>query len=100
MQNIEYYQDTTVTFSVRCQRCLRHIHCDAKFADRGVCVCGEQFVLVPSAQQDWCQPQGARCMDCGTPFGMTEPKEGRNPWNNRTPHQWHCAQCREPKVQH
>lgn len=81
-----------LTFSEQCPSCKRWVHCLSE--TDGVCECGAEFTIrFDREDEDWTMKQDACCMDCGYKFGMSEPKEGRNPWHPKSMHQTQCNRC-------
>lgn len=85
--------DRHIGFSDQCEGCRRWIYCgDSEHAD--VCLCGRQYrVTFDLTSADWTMRQGVRCMTCGTAAGMTEVREGRNPWRIVNAYQEECNRC-------
>jgi hypothetical protein len=89
-----FKNDHGVTFSEDCQTCRRWIWCGDTERET-TCACGQVYRVVfdLAPQYHWTKAAGPRCLDCGSPYSLTEPSEQRNPWRMLNEWQMRCHAC-------
>jgi hypothetical protein len=94
IQVIRTFKNDGTTFSETCQACRRWIWCGDTERET-TCACGQVYRVVfdLAPQFHWTGSAGPRCLDCGTPFRMTEASEGANPWRPLNEWQMRCHSC-------